>query len=225
LKAFLSVSEKENIQKSPTSSQEAYELIQKGLYLTNTRRFEANSQVLDLALEAIRLDPYYADAHARAGIMALQDGVYSGNTDSQDAAMDALPSFEKALELDQHNATAHYGMALVNEYARWDYVRAEKEFLRSFDLEPNNSDYYNGHFEFILKRGQKENVLKHIDKVQGYSNSFFAIVSSHILSDNKIEAYKLLAQASMRVSQSTMRCLFRGSRLLWPSYMKKQTII
>jgi len=147
LKAFLSVSEKENIQKSPTSSQEAYELIQKGLYLTNTRRFEANSQVLDLALEAIRLDPYYADAHARAGIMALQDGVYSGNTDSQDAAMDALPSFEKALELDQHNATAHYGMALVNEYARWDYVRAEKEFLRSFDLEPNNSDYYNGHFE------------------------------------------------------------------------------
>ena len=122
LKAFLSVSEKENIQKIPTASQEAYELIQKGIYLTNTRRFDANSQVFDFALEAIRLDPDYADAYARAGLMALWDGIYSGNTDIQHAAMDALPYFEKALELDQDNASAHLAMGYVNEYARWDYV-------------------------------------------------------------------------------------------------------
>jgi len=196
LKVFLNVSEKENIQKIPTANQEAYELLQKGLYLTNTRRFETNSQVFDLALEAIRLDPDYADAYARAGLMVLWDGIYSGETDIQHAAMDALPYFEEALELDQYNASAHNAMAQVNEYARWDYVRAEKEFLRSIELEPNNSALYDGSVEFFLQMDQIENVLKHIDKVQGYSNSFFAIVSSHILSDNKIEAYKLLAQAS-----------------------------
>jgi len=211
LKAFLSVSEKENIQKIPTANQEAYELLQKGLYLTNTRRFEANSQVFDLALEATRLDPDYADAYAWAGIIALWDGIYTGDTNIQHAAMDALPYIEKALELDQYNATAHYAMAQVNEYARWDYVRAEKEYLKSLDLEPNNSDYYDGSVEFSLKMSQIEKALKHIDKVQDYSNSFFAIVSSHILSDNKIEAYKLLAQAS----NNKMAQPFIGEAYVW----------
>jgi TolB-like protein/Tfp pilus assembly protein PilF len=211
LKAFLSVSEKENIQKIPTANPEAYELLQKGLYLMNTRGREANSQVLDLALEAIRLDPDYADAYAGAGLMALWNGAYSGTTDMQHAAMEALPYFEKALELDQYNATAHNAMAQVNLYARWDYVRAEKEFLRSLDLEPNNSGFDDGHIEFSLQMGQIEKALKRIDKVQGYSNSFFAIVSSHILSDNKIEAYKLLAQAST----DKMAQPFIGEAYLW----------
>jgi tetratricopeptide (TPR) repeat protein len=167
--------------------------------------------VYDLALEAIRLDPDYADAYAYAGIMALWDGNYSGETNMQQAAMEALPFFEEALELDQNNASAHNAMAFVNEYARWDYVRAEKEFLRSLDLEPNNSELYHGPMEFFIQMGQIENVLKHIDKVQGYSNSFFSIVRSHILSDNKIEAYKLLAQASNdKIAQP-----FIGEAYLW----------
>ncbi len=211
LKAFLSVSEKENIQKTTTTNQEAYELLQTGLYLNNTRRFDANSQVFDFALEAIRLDPDYADAHASAGLMVLWDGIYSGETDIQHAAMAALPYFEKALELDQYNASAHNAMAFINFYARWDYVRAEKEFLRSLDLEPNNSGFDDGSVEFSLQMGQIEYVLKHIDKVQGYSNLFFSIVSSHILSDNKIEAYKLLAQAS----NNKMAQPFIGEAYIW----------
>ena len=211
LKAFLSVSEKENIQKITTTNQEAYELYQEGLYLTNTRRFEANSQVFDLAKEAIKLDPDYADAYALAGTMTLWGGIYTGDRNIQDAAMDALLYFEKTLELDQDNASAHLAMGYVNEYARWDYVRAEKEFLKAIDLEPNNSEVYHGSAEFFLKRDQLDYVLKHKDKVQDYSNSFFAVVSSKILSDNKIEAYKLLAQAS----NDKMAQPFIGTAYIW----------
>ncbi len=211
LKAFLSVSEKENIQKIPTTNQEAYELLQKGLYLINTRRFEVNPQVFDIALEAIRLDPSYADPHAWAGIITLWNGIYSGDTDIQHAAMEALPYFEKALELDQNSAFAHHAMGQVNHYARWEYIRAEKEYLRSIDLEPNNSDLYDVPVEFLLQMDQIEKVLKHIIKLQGYGNTFFAIVNAHILSDHKKEAYKLLSQAS----SDEMALPFIGVSNIW----------
>jgi len=211
LKTFLNESERENIQKSPTTSQEAYELLQTGLYLTRTRGAELHSQVLDLALEAIKLDPDYAEAYALAGRGALWNGIYFGETDIQSAAMDALPFFEKALELDQNNATAHFGMAAINGLARWDYVRAEKEYQRAIDLEPNNSDLYDVWLELPLKMNQLKKLFTYVDKVQGYRNGFFAIVGGYILLDNRKKAYELLAQAS----SDEMALPLIGEKYIW----------
>lgn len=59
LKAFLTGSEKQNIQKVPATNQEAYELIQQTLHLWNPRSYNSVVQLLDLGVKAIGLDPDY----------------------------------------------------------------------------------------------------------------------------------------------------------------------
>jgi TolB-like protein len=101
LEAFLTNSELQNIQKIPTNNQEAYELIQKVLYLLRKEGDQQLFQTYDLVLKAIKLDPDYVDANALAGIEALYTGGFAGPKGMPTAILDALPFFEKALELDQ----------------------------------------------------------------------------------------------------------------------------
>jgi TolB-like protein len=164
LKAFLNVSETEIINRIPTNNMEAYETLHKAGYLFNSQRFGAVSQAIEFGEEAIRLDPEYSDAYAWVGILTLWNGTVWGQKEIQYAALDALPYLEKALELDQNNATAHYGMAQIEEWIRWDYIKAEKEYLNAIELEPNNPYLYNFVAEFYLKRHQLESLKAIFDK-------------------------------------------------------------
>jgi TolB-like protein len=211
LKAFITDDEQDRINKIPTSYLEAYELVKQARYIFDTSGFVGVPLMLDLALDAIRLDPNYVDAYAWAGIMTLWTGIFRGENEMQHAAMDALPFFEKALELDQNNAIAHNGMGQVNEWARWDYIKAEKEYLKSIDLEPNNSNLYALLVQFFLKMRQLENVLKYKDKSTEQLNMSQSEAKGHILSDNKKKAYKLLAQAS----RNEMYHPYLGDSYIW----------
>jgi TolB-like protein len=211
LKAYITGSEKQNIQKIPTANQEAYELILQIEYILNTRGFGPTSETLDLALEAIRLDPNYADAYAWAGSITLWKGIYTGDMDMQYAAMDALPFFEKALELDQNNSHAHLGIGYVNELARWDYIKAKQGYLKAIELEPKNPYLYDGIVEFFLKMCQLEDVMIQIEKSQVEDEFLSYMIRSHILSGNKNEAYDLLPQAL----NDEFRHPYKGELYLW----------
>ncbi len=196
--AFLTDSEKQNIQKRPTQNQEAYDILQQAIvnlykalgdphYNVEVNFLEKNK---DLALKAIELDPNYADAYAWAGLFSLWDGSYSGNKEISVAAMEALPFIENALELDQNNSTAHFVMGNINEWGHWDYINAEKEYLKVFELAPNKSEYYNSIGEFFLKMNQ-------LDKAIFFNNKAFeselidpssVLVETLFLADNKKEA-------------------------------------
>ena len=196
--AFLTVSEKQNIQNRPTQNQEAYDILQQAIvnlykalgdphYNVEDNSMEKNK---DLALKAIELDPNYADAYAWAGLFSLWDGAYGGNKEISVAAMEALPFIENALELDQNNSDAHYVMGNINEWGRRDYINAEKEYLKVFELAPNKSEYYNPIGEFFLKMNQ-------LDKAIFFTNKAFeselidptsVLVKTLFLAGNKKEA-------------------------------------
>jgi TolB-like protein len=195
LKAYITGPEKQNIQKIPTTNQEAYELLLRVGYIFNTRGYGMFSETLDLALEAIRLDPNYAEAYAMQGLITLFKGIYIGHTDMQSAAMEALPFFEKAIELDRNNAFAHMGMGVVNELARWEYIEAKYRYFRSIELEPNNSALYTAPIEFLVKMGQFEDARILIKKSQAEDRHNYKLIQSHVLSDNKVEALDLLSRA------------------------------
>jgi TolB-like protein len=211
INAFLSESEKEQIQRIPTTNLDAYEIAQQISYIYETRRFEGTSQVVKLALEAISLDPGYVDAYAVAGIFTLFKGVYAGGSAMRDAAMEALPYFEKALELNPHNASAHSGMGVVNELARWNFNIAEKEYQKSIYLEPNNDGWYALVAEFYLKMHQLEDAVVYADVSHESINTHFIKVKSHILSGNQKEANDLLTQAA----SDEMAHPFIGENYIW----------
>ena len=218
--AFLTDSEKQNIQKRPTQNQEAYDIVQQAaIYLYKSigdPYFVMTDQYFEtgknLALNAIKLDPNYADAYAWAGLFSLYAGGYFGNKEMSIATKEALPFIEKALELDQNNPNAHYVMASINEYGQWDYVKAEKEYFKVVELAPNKSEYYNVIGEFFLKMNQ-------LDKAIFFSKKAFEselidptslLLETLILSGNKIEAIstieKYLKSQSSRDYQRVGEC-------------------
>jgi tetratricopeptide (TPR) repeat protein len=161
LQTFLTSAETQNIQEIPTKNQEAYQLAQK-----STLAFEQGewTKAEDYALRAIELDPNFADVYAGVGFLKLWFG-YDGQREIQAAVWEARPYLEKALELNPNLGLGHFGMALLNDWAQWDFVKAEKEFLKAIELEPNNSDYIRAYVEFLLKMNRLEDALIHINQL------------------------------------------------------------
>jgi TolB-like protein len=223
VKAFLTKSELENIQKISTSNLEAYEFLQRAFYLMRTggNETETTNQILDLALKAIELDPDYADAYGIAGIVTLSAGAYAGSKEISSAIWDALPFFEKALELDQNNAWAHFGMGNINEWGRWDYITAEKEYLKVNDLGTNRLetswDYYIILIgEFFLKMNRLEDALIYQKKAQelaiaGYTD---LLIKIKVLSGNKNEAYSSIRKI-YQDSGEEMADSWKGEECIW----------
>jgi TolB-like protein len=211
LNAFLNVSVIEDIRTIPTTNPEAYETLVKAVYLIGTQGFNAIPKALEIVLEVIRADPEYADAYAALGHLTLWLGTYAGQTEIQYASLDAIPYFNKALELDPNNASAHMGNGNVHEWARWDYVEAEKEYLKAFELEPNNGVVYMWAAEFYLKMVQLEKLWKIMDKDKApKEEQAGSFIKGQILSGNRQEAYTYLKSAHSKI---------RGYRMIGECYL------
>jgi len=216
VKAFITSSEEQNIQKIPTTNQEAYELYQQALHLRNTGEYNSLGQLFDLVLKAIELDPSYADAYALAGVWTLYTGVYSGRNEMSSVAWEALRFFEKALELDENNFRVHYGMGLMDEWVRWDYIKAEEEYLRLTDLKPNYSPNYTLYVEFFLKMNRLEDALLYLERVpeiRRMTSALELLLKIHVLSGNKIEAYTAINEINKSVEEKWYHRI--GEHYIW----------
>jgi len=193
VKAFLTVSEKQNILKIPTTNQEAYELMQKASLLI-TDELNTLDQGLDLCLQAIELDPDYADAYATAGTCIILKGCYGGGSEMQSVVWDATRYLEKALELDQSNGYAHFGLAWFYDWIRWDYIKAEAEYLKAIELEPNNLHHSVFYDEFLIKRNRLDDALSYLDTTRSTMPIKFLelLTRIQVLSGNEKQAYVFL---------------------------------
>ena len=194
LRVFISDEEQDRIRENPTNIQEAYELVQQARYLRTTRNEFVTDEALELVLEAIELDPNYANAYAFAGEIILWKGTYVGDSEMQAIAWDALPYFEKALELNPTIAQAHYGMGLIDEWVRWDYIKAENAYQKTIELEPNNISNYGLLSDFFVKMDQQEDAQYIIKKYLKDNNTtaYRNLITSSIASGNRNDTYKYI---------------------------------
>jgi TolB-like protein len=162
IKAFITESEKQNIQRIPTTNHEAYDLMQHINDLVyESRSVKDVEQMLNICFKAIDLDPGYADAYAWAGNLTLMKGNFMAGSDMQSVQWDAEKFLEKTIELDPDNPLAHGGLAEFNEWIKWDYISAETEFLKAIEISPGNQIYYWGYVEFLIKRDRPKDALKY----------------------------------------------------------------
>jgi Tfp pilus assembly protein PilF len=208
VKAFITSSEKQNIKKNPTDNQEAYQLIQKGLYLWNTGSRDIE-EMLEITLKAIKLDPEYADAYAFAGICSLLKASVWGGSEVKFIVTDASTFLHKALEIDKDNCTAHLGLAWFNDWIKWDYAAAEKEFLKVLELEPNNPLYLELYVEFLLKRGHPEQALNY--KI--FTEQSYRLIQATILAGKNKNIHNLIN--SYTEKQGSKGLKFAGDCYLW----------
>ena len=199
IKAFLTTSERQNIQRNPTTNQEAYNLIQKAKYIYNSGILtDSLVQMMNLVKKAIELDPVYSDAYAFGGSVTLLKGAWLGEVEMQSVIWEAESYFEKALKINPNNGSAHLGMAMINELIKWDYIEAEKEYLEALELLPNEHNIIAAYAEFLIKRDRRDDARTFIIRSENLLGPMTRIsLRSGILSFNKSEAYHSIKDYQM----------------------------
>jgi TolB-like protein len=166
LKAYMTESERRIIQNKHIPDTEAYRLLQKAKTLYRSGLGGESKEDIEMAIQATKVDPEYADAYAWAGLMIFSRGLIWWEGRMQSVVWDALYYYEKALELDQNNAAAHAGMGSLNTWQKWNYIEAEKEFFKAIELAPNFLEIYEGCAEIFSYLRQFKVARNYIKKAQ-----------------------------------------------------------
>lgn len=132
---------------------EAYDAYLQGQF----QWYKLSRQGLDAALEyfqlALEKDPEYAPAHA--GIAKVWQGyMQQGFLPPEEATPKVKAAALKALALDNTLADVYFTLAAISAWADWDWLGAERSFLRAIELNPKYPDprIYFSHFLNIMKR-------------------------------------------------------------------------
>jgi len=163
LRVNILAGEKEQIEKKPTISTEAYTLYLKGRHYWNERSKEGVTKAIEYFKQALKLDPNYALGYsglADCHLILAQWGFEDPSTNFQKA--EALVT--KALELDRNLAEAHAALAAIFFYFEYDQARAEEEFRRAIELRPNYSTGHQWYHLFLLCHGRWEESYAEIVK-------------------------------------------------------------
>jgi TolB-like protein/Tfp pilus assembly protein PilF len=137
LKTKLSGAETEKVTKTYTANPEAYQLYLKGRFHLNKRTYVDIQQAIEYFKAAVAIDDRFALAYSGLADCYSVLPYYVGSKSSEFTDQ-ARPYAIRAVEIDDQLAEAHSSLAFVNE-GSWNWVEAEKEYIRAIELNPNYS--------------------------------------------------------------------------------------
>jgi DNA-binding winged helix-turn-helix (wHTH) protein/Tfp pilus assembly protein PilF len=146
--------EKQALERQGTSSLEAYKLFAKARFLWNKRTLAD----LDLAIryfeQAIARDPNYALAHVGLAdtyvLLASMGGI-----PPTEAYPKAYAAVARSLQLNNRLGEAHVTLGHIKVQYDWDRPRAEIEYWRALELNPNYSPAHL-YYAIFLKNSKRE---------------------------------------------------------------------
>jgi len=161
LKFKLTRQDQIRLTKKPTDKIEAFNLYLRGRYFWNKYNKEWVLKAIDAFKQAIEIDSNYAlaycglaDAYFRLSNVSLQPREVLPK--AKDAAL-------KAVQIDENLAEAHSSLALIHVYYEHDWVRAEKEFRRALELDPDLVSAHQRYGSYLTFMGHFEEALRHYE--------------------------------------------------------------
>ena len=138
---------------------EAYQLYLKGRFFWNKRTPEGIAKSIEYFNQAIARDQKYAVAYSALADSYVLQSLW-GNTSSRESNPKARDAAEKALVLDETLSEPHAALGLMKEQFDWDWIGAEREYLRALKLNPNYATAHQWYGEFLVFMGRTEDSLK-----------------------------------------------------------------
>ncbi|MFN0139109.1 MAG: protein kinase domain-containing protein, partial [Pyrinomonadaceae bacterium] len=161
LKVKLTADQSQRIVERSTENSEAYRHYLNGLVANNGTE-DGSEKARPNFEKAIELDPMFADAYVE---IAYQHCVEANRTgDPAKEIPKAKAAIEKALELDGNLAKAHAVRALIYEY-EFDWISAEREYLRAIDLSPNLDFVRNNYAMHLSVLDREDEALAQIEEL------------------------------------------------------------
>jgi TolB-like protein/DNA-binding winged helix-turn-helix (wHTH) protein/Tfp pilus assembly protein PilF len=143
----------------------AYDSYLRGRYFWNKRTEEGFQQAVKSFEEAIAKDPNYARAYVGlADTYALISGY--DLAPKNETVPKARQAAAKALELDDNLAEAHASMAMIAQNYEWDWKKAESEYRKAIQLDPNYATARHWYAEFLTIQGRFPEALEEIERAR-----------------------------------------------------------
>ena len=138
VRANLAPGEREFFQSRRAVVPEAYEAYLKGIYFLNKQTADDSRSGIRYFRAAIGRDREFAPAYARLAdcYMFLAQ---VGEMSSSEAFSRAQEEAARALALDENLDDAHVDLANIAFFGDWDWKKAETEFKRAIELNPNSA--------------------------------------------------------------------------------------
>jgi DNA-binding winged helix-turn-helix (wHTH) protein/TolB-like protein/Tfp pilus assembly protein PilF len=146
-----------------TDNTEAFRAYLKGRYFWNKRTPTGLKQSVAHFRQAIDLDPAYALAYSGLADCYAVLGWY-GNHSFDDTFPKAKALAEKALEIDSSLADPHatLGLALHSYYSAW--ARAENEYKRALELNPNYATAHHWYGWYLIQVGRRDESVQEMKR-------------------------------------------------------------
>jgi DNA-binding winged helix-turn-helix (wHTH) protein/TolB-like protein len=138
LKIKLNGEEQLGLERRYTENTEAYRAYLKGRYFMNKDTNEEIKKSPGYFQQAIDLDPNYALAYAGLADSYLRFHLRGVPTEKAQSIILARGAVTKALEIDDTVAYAHSILGLIAFRYEWDFPKAEREYKRALQLDPNH---------------------------------------------------------------------------------------
>ncbi len=141
----------------------AYQAYLQGRYHLDRRTPDALSESVKFFEQATRLQPDFALAYAGLADAYLLLGTAGyGVLPPRQALAPAKDAATRALDLEEGLAEAHATLAHVSMNFDWDWAKAEQQFRRALDLNPNYAPAHHWYAELLAATGRIPEALQQI---------------------------------------------------------------
>ena len=103
---------------------------------------------------------------------------------------EASTYLEKAISLDDRNVRAITGLACVDHFLKWDYIKAEEKYLKALDYNSGEIILNGWYSLFLIDMNRLDDALSHMEKTG--LRWIEAQAEIHILSGDLQKAYDLI---------------------------------
>lgn len=177
----------------------ALQMYLRGRYHWNKRTAGGIKKAIDYFSKAIEYDAQYALAYAGIAdcynLMSIYSDVAPG-----DSFPKAEAAAEKAISLDDQLAEAHASLAFALYRYHWNFTKADKEFKRALELDPDYATAHHWYGEYLLPMGKPDDAIAEMKKAYELDPNSLIINSdlaaTYLMAGRPEDAIKQVQQAS-----------------------------
>ncbi len=165
IRVTLTVPDQARLARVRAANPDAYLAYSKGRFFWNKRTEEDLKKAIGHFQQAVEKDSKYALAYDGLADCWVGLGWY-GYLAPSETFPHAKAAVIKALSLDDSLAEAHTSLAFVSLYFDRDWARAEREFRRAIDLNPNYANGHHWYAEFLSLVGRHDPAIAESERAR-----------------------------------------------------------
>jgi TolB-like protein/Tfp pilus assembly protein PilF len=158
LRRRLSNAQQQQLARRYAANSEAYHLYLRGRFLLSQGSRPSYEKAQEYFHQALALDPNYALAYA--GIADFYSASSAQFLPPSEAMPKARRAAQTALRLDESLPEAHVSMAIIANWADWNWAESEREYQRALALNPNLTSARASHTGLLTQLGQFREALQ-----------------------------------------------------------------